>query len=63
VRPQKLRNIVRELFGKEVSPQAVAPTLACLDQERAHDRTKLLAKTVEFLFLDGISQKLWTSPR
>jgi putative transposase len=58
VSTRKLRNIARELFGKEVSAQTVSNTLACLDQELEGYRTKPLADTVEFLFLDGISQKV-----
>jgi len=58
VSTRKLRNIARELFGKEVSAQTVSNTLACLDQELEGYRTKPLGDTVEFLFLDGISQKV-----
>jgi putative transposase len=58
VSTRKLKNIARELFGKEVSAQTVSNTLACLDQELEGYRTKPLGDTVEFLFLDGISQKV-----
>jgi len=58
VSTRKLKGLARELFGKEVSAQTVSSTLACLDQELAQYRAKPLADTVEFLFLDGISQKV-----
>ena len=58
VSTRKLKTIARELFGKEVSAQTVSNALASLDQELAGYRTKPLADTVEFLFLDGISSKV-----
>ena len=58
VSTRKLKNIARELFGKEVSAQTVSNALASLDQELEGYRTKPLADTVEFLFLDGISNKV-----
>jgi len=58
VSTRKLKNIARELFGQEVSAQTVSHTLACLDQELEGYRTKPLADTVEFLFLDGMSSKV-----
>jgi transposase-like protein len=58
VSTRKLKGLARELFGKEVSAQTVSNTLACLDQELEGYRTKPLGDTVEFLFLDGISQKV-----
>jgi putative transposase len=58
VSTRKLKGLARELFGKEVSAQTVSSTLACLDQELEGYRSKPLADTVEFLFLDGISQKV-----
>ncbi len=58
VSTRKLKTIARELFGKEVSAQTVSNSLASLDQELAGYRSKPLADTVEFLFLDGISSKV-----
>lgn len=58
VSTRKLKGLARELFGQEVSAQTVSSTLACLDQELEQYRSKPLADTVEFLFLDGISQKV-----
>jgi putative transposase len=58
VSTRKLRHIARELFGKEVSAQTVSNSLACLDHELEGYRTKPIGDTVEFLFLDGISQKV-----
>jgi len=58
VSTRKLRGLARDLFGQEVSPQTVSNTLACLDQELEHYRSKPLTDTMEFLFLDGISQKV-----
>jgi len=58
VSTRKLKGLARELFGKEVSAQTVSSTLVCLDQELEQYRSKPLADTIEFLFLDGISQKV-----
>jgi len=58
VSTRKLKGLARELFGQEVSAQTVSNTLACLDQELEGYRSKPLGDTVEFLFLDGISQKV-----
>ena len=57
VSTRKLKTIARELFGKEVSAQTVSNALASMDQELEGSRTKPLADTMEFLFLDGISSK------
>ncbi|MEJ2093246.1 MAG: IS256 family transposase [Syntrophobacterales bacterium] len=58
VSTRKLKGLARELFGQEVSAQTVSNTLACMDQEWDGYRSKPLGDTVEFLFLDGISQKV-----
>lgn len=58
VSTRKLKGLARDLFGKEVSAQTVSSTLACLDQELECYRSKPLVDSVEFLFLDGISQKV-----
>ncbi len=58
VSTRKLRGIAREIYGKEVSPQTVSSTLSSLDEELFRFKDKPLEDTVEFLFLDGISQKV-----
>jgi putative transposase len=58
VSTRKLTGIVKDLYGQEVSAQTVSSTLAYLDRERAAFRDKPISDTVEFLFLDGLSQKI-----
>jgi transposase-like protein len=55
---RKLKGIAREIYGKEVSPQTVSATLSSLDEELSRFKDKPIEDTVEFLFLDGISQKV-----
>jgi putative transposase len=58
VSTRKLKGIAKELYGQEVSPQTVSSTLASLDKEVERFKDKVIDDTVEFLFLDGISQKV-----
>lgn len=58
VSTRKLKGIAREIYGREVSPQTVSSTLSSLDEELARFKDKPIEDTVEFLFLDGISQKV-----
>jgi transposase-like protein len=58
VSTRKLKGIAKELYGQEVSPQTVSSTLASLDKEVERFKDKPIDDTVEFLFLDGISQKV-----
>ena len=58
VSTRKLKGIARELYGKEVSAQTVSNAVASLDEEVARFKDKPIADTVQFLFLDGISQKV-----
>jgi len=58
VSTRKLKGIVKELYGKEVSAQTVSNTFSHLDKELARFKDKPIDDTVEFLFLDGISQKV-----
>jgi putative transposase len=58
VSTRKLKGIAKALYGKEVSAQTVSSTLAYLDRELEEFRDKPISDTVEFLFLDGISQKV-----
>jgi len=58
VSTRKVKGIVKELYGKEVSPQTVSNTFSALDKELERFKDKPIDDTVEFLFLDGISQKV-----
>jgi len=58
VSTRKLKGIAREIYGKEVSPQTVSSTLSSLDEELSRFKDKPIEDNVEFLFLDGISQKV-----
>lgn len=58
VSTRKLKGIAKELYGQEVSTQTVSSTLASLDKELERFKDKPIDDTVEFLFLDGISQKV-----
>lgn len=55
---RKLENILEGLYGKRVSRQAVSDTQKVLDDEVAKYKSKPIKDTVEFLFLDGITQKV-----
>jgi transposase-like protein len=58
VSTRKLKGIAKELYGKEISPQTVSNTFSQLDKELERFKDKPIDDTVEFLFLDGISQKV-----
>jgi putative transposase len=58
VSTRKLKGIAEELYGRGVSAQTVSNTLAVLDKEVAHFKDKPIGDTVQFLFLDGISNKV-----
>ena len=58
VSTRKLKGIVKEIYGKEVSAQTVSNTFSQLDKELERFKDKPIDDTVEFLFLDGISQKV-----
>jgi len=53
-----LKKIAKELYGKEVSHSAISKASYILDTELLQYQTKPLGDTVEYLFLDGISQKV-----
>jgi len=55
---RKLRRIIAQLYDQGVSAQTVSRTTRHLDQELKVYQTKPLPDDVEFLFLDGITQKL-----
>ena len=48
----------QELYDGEISAQTVNNTFSTLDKELERFRDKPIADTVEFLWLDGISQKV-----
>jgi putative transposase len=58
VSTRRLRGIARELFGQEVSPTTVSRAATYLDEELRRYQEKPLSDDVEFLFLDGITQKV-----
>lgn len=55
---RKLKGIAKDLFGKEVSAQTVSNAFSSLDKELERFKDKPIPDTVEFLFLDGITQKV-----
>ena len=58
VSTRRLRGIVRELFGCEVSATTVSKTTGYLDEELRQYQTRELTDDFPFLFLDGITQKV-----
>jgi transposase-like protein len=58
VSTRKLKRITEELYGKAVSAQTVSNTLKQLDAEAQRFKDQPIPDTVEFLFLDGISNKV-----
>ena len=58
VSTRRLRRIAEELFGRGVSATTVSRTTGYLDEELKRYRTKSLADDFDFLFLDGITQKV-----
>jgi putative transposase len=58
VSTRKLKGIAKEIYGKEVSAQTVSNTFSHLDKELERFKDKSIDDTVEFLFLDGISQRV-----
>jgi putative transposase len=58
VSTRRLRRIAEELFGCPVSATTVSRTTGYLDEELKRYRTKPLADDFDFLFLDGITQKV-----
>jgi len=58
VSTRRLRRIAEELFGCEVSATTVSRTTGYLDEELRKYRTKPLTDDYDFLFLDGITQKV-----
>lgn len=55
---RKLKGIAKQLYGQQISAQTVSNTVGTLDKELERYKDKPIADTIEFLFLDGISQKV-----
>jgi len=55
---RKLEDILKELYGKRCSRQTVSDTQKALDEEVEKYKSEPIDDTVEFLFLDGIVQKV-----
>jgi len=55
---RKLRSIARDLFGRPVSAQTVSKCTAYLEKELRHYQQRPLTDDVEFLFLDGITERV-----
>lgn len=58
VSTRRFKGIAREVYRKEISPQTVSSTLSSLEEELSQFKAKPIEDTVEFLFLDDISQKV-----
>lgn len=58
VSTRRLKGIAKELFGQEVSATTVSRATAYLDGELERYQTQPLTDDVQFLFLDGITQKV-----
>jgi transposase-like protein len=58
VSTRRLKGIVRELFGQEVSATTVSKTTGYLDEELKYYQTRPLQDDFPFLLLDGINQKV-----
>jgi putative transposase len=55
---RKLRSIARDLFGRPVSAATVSKCTAYLEDELKHYQERPLTDDVEFLFLDGITERV-----
>jgi len=56
---RKLKAVIaKEFYGKEISAQTVSNTFSHLDRELERFKDKTIHDTMEFLFLDNISQKV-----
>lgn len=55
---RKLRSIARDLFGRPVSAQTVSKCTVYLEDELKHYQERPLTDDVEFLFLDGITERV-----
>jgi transposase-like protein len=55
---RKLKRIAKDLFGVPVSATTVSKAAAVLDEDLKRYQTQSVEDDVEFLFLDGITQKV-----
>jgi len=55
---RKLRSIAKDLFGRPVSAQTVSKCTAYLEDELKQYQERPLTDDVEFLFLDGITERV-----
>lgn len=58
VSTRKIKGVVKDIFGIPVSAQTVSKTTAFLEEELRYYRERELSDDVEFLFLDGITEKV-----
>jgi len=58
VSTRRLKGIAKELFGRSISAQTVSKASETLDEELERYRTAALDDDYEFLFLDGIHDKV-----
>jgi putative transposase len=58
VTTHKLKGIAKELWGREVNAQTVSNVFRSVDKELERFKDKPIEDTVEYLFLDGITQKV-----
>ena len=58
VSTRKLKGICKDIFGIPVSAQTASKTTAFLEEELKYYQERELTDDVEFLFLDGISEKV-----
>jgi putative transposase len=58
VSTRRLNGIAKELFGRSISAQTVSKATESLEEELEHYRTAELDDDYEFLFLDGIHDKV-----
>ena len=58
VSTRKIKGVAKDIFGIPVSAQTVSRTTAYLEEELKYYQERELADDVEFLFLDGITEKV-----
>lgn len=58
VSTRRIKGVAKDIFGIPVSAQTVSKTTAFLEEELRHYQERELTDDVEFLFLDGISEKV-----
>lgn len=58
VSTRKIKGVAKDIFGIPVSAQTVSKTTAFLEEELKYLKERGLSDDVEFLFLDGISEKV-----